>query len=83
MKKGKKYVKAAEMVDANKTYTIDEACELLKKTSTTKFDASCELHVKLGVDVKSADQLVRSTVPLPNGTGKDVRVIALDRKSVV
>lgn len=76
MKKGKKYVKVAEMVDKNKVYTLDEACELLKKTSTTKFDASCELHVKLGVDIKQADQLVRSTVPLPNGTGKDVRVIA-------
>lgn len=76
MKKGKKYVKAAGMVDVKKLYTVDEACELLKKTSTTKFDASCELHIKLGVDVKQADQLVRSTVPLPNGTGKEVRVIA-------
>ncbi len=76
MKKGKKYVKVAEMVDATKAYSMDEACDLLKKTSTTKFDASCELHVKLGVDTKQADQLARSTVSLPNGTGKDIRVIA-------
>ena len=73
---GKKYVKAAEMVDRNKLYTMDEACELLKKTATTKFDSSCELHVKLGVDVTQAEQMVRSTVSLPHGTGKDVRVIA-------
>lgn len=64
------------MVDPNKSYSLDEACELLKKTATTKFDSSCELHVKLGVDVKQADQLSRSTVSLPHGTGKDVRVIA-------
>lgn len=75
-KKGKNYRKVVEQVDHNKVYTLDEACELLKKTSTTKFDASCELHVKLGVDVSQADQLVRSTVSLPHGTGKDVRVIA-------
>lgn len=75
-KKGKNYRKVVELVDANKVYSLDEACELLKKTSTTKFDSSCELHVKLGVDVKQADQLARSTVALPNGTGKDVRVIA-------
>ena len=73
---GKKYTKAAEMVDRNKLYTMDEACELLKKTATTKFDSSCELHVKLGVDVTQAEQMVRSTVSLPHGTGKNVRVIA-------
>jgi len=75
-KKGKNYKKVLELVDRNKYYSLEEACELLKKTSTTKFDASCELHVKLGVDTKQADQLVRSTVSLPHGTGKDVRVIA-------
>lgn len=75
-KQGKKYLKAAELVDITKMYTLDEACELLKKTATTKFDSSCELHMRLGVDVKQAEQLVRSTVALPNGTGKDVRVIA-------
>ncbi len=73
---GKKYVNAAKMVDVTKMYNLDEACELLKKTSTTKFDSSCEVHFKLGVDTKQADQLVRSTVALPHGTGKEVRVIA-------
>lgn len=75
-KLGKKLVKAMELVDNNKLYTLDEACELLKKTATTKFDSSCEIHLKLGVDTKQADQLVRSTVALPHGTGKEVRVIA-------
>jgi len=75
-KRGKNYKKVMDLVDRSKLYTLDEACELLKKTATTKFDSSCELHLKLGVDVKVADQLVRSTVSLPNGTGKDVRVIA-------
>jgi large subunit ribosomal protein L1 len=75
-KKGKNYKKVSELVDRNKVYTLDEACALLKQTSTTKFDASCELHVKLGVDVKQAEQMVRSTVSLPHGTGKNIRVIA-------
>ena len=75
-KPGKKYKKVLELVDRNKMYSLDEACELLKKTTTTKFDSSCELHIKLGVDTKQADQLVRSTVALPHGTGKEVRVIA-------
>ncbi len=82
-KQGKNYKKAAEMVDRNKFYTMDEACELLKKTSTTKFDASCELHVKLGVDTKVAEQLVRATVSLPKGTGKNVRVIAFVNENQV
>jgi large subunit ribosomal protein L1 len=77
MSQGKKYKKAAEMVDPNMLYDLDKAIELLKATSTTKFDSSCELHLKLGVDVKQAEQMVRSTVTLPNGTGKDVRVLPL------
>jgi large subunit ribosomal protein L1 len=82
-KLGKNYKKAAEQVDSNKVYTLDEACELLKKTTTTKFDSSCELHIKLGVDVKQADQLVRATVALPHGTGKNVRVIAFVNENKV
>lgn len=82
-KKGKNYRKVVELVDSNKLYTLDEACELLKKTSTTKFDSSCEVHVKLGVDVKQADQLSRSTVSLPHGTGKNVRVIAFVNENQV
>ena len=71
------------LVDINKSYTMLEACELLKKTSTTKFDSSCEIHIKLGVDTKQADQLVRSTVALPYGTGKVVRVIAFVNENQV
>lgn len=75
-KKGKKYVAAAKLVDPTMAYDLDQAIELLKKTNVTKFDSSCEIHIRLGVDPKQADQLVRSTVPLPKGTGKKVRVIA-------
>jgi large subunit ribosomal protein L1 len=71
---GKKYRKAAELVDRNKAYDLDEALELARKTATTKFDASVEFHVNLGVDPRQADQMVRSSVVLPHGTGKDVRV---------
>ncbi len=83
MKKGKKYVKVAELVNSDKLYNLKEACELLKKTSTTKFNSSCELHVKLGVNTKAADQMIRSTISLPHGTGKDVRVIAFVQESHV
>ena len=82
-KKGKNYRKVVELVDSEKLHTLDEACELLKQTSTTKFDSSCEVHVKLGVDVKQADQLSRSTVSLPHGTGKNVRVIAFVNENQV
>ena len=74
-KHGKKYLEAKALVE-NKFYSVDEAVELLKKTSPTKFDATAEVHFKLGVDPKHADQNVRGTVSLPNGTGKEVRVIA-------
>jgi len=75
-KKGKKYMEAAKLIDVHVAYSMDEAIDLLKKTSKTKFDSSCEIHMRLGVDPKQADQLVRSTVALPKGTGKVVRVIA-------
>lgn len=74
-KHGKKYVEAKALVD-KEFYLVDEAIELLKKTSKTKFDATAELHMKLNVDPKHADQNVRGTVALPHGTGKDVRVVA-------
>lgn len=74
-KHGKKY-KAAKALVTQKIYGIEEAVSLLKKTSTAKFDASCEIHVTLGIDPKQSDQMVRSTVALPHGTGKEVRVIA-------
>lgn len=81
-KHGKKYVAARALVTET-AYDIPAAVELLKKTSTTKFDSSCEVHMKLGLDPKQADQLLRGTVVLPNGTGKKVRVIAFVMESNV
>lgn len=74
-KHGKKYVEASKLVE-NKAYTLDEAVELLKKTATTKFDSSCEVHFNMDLDPTQAEQNIRTTVQLPNGTGKDVRVVA-------
>lgn len=72
---GKKYVEAVKKVDATKTYTPQDAVKLVKETGYTKFDATAELHLKLGVDVKQADQMVRGVVLLPHGTGKKVRIL--------
>lgn len=74
-KRGKKYVAAKKLV-TKEFYEMDEAIALLKKTSVTKFDASCEVHFKLGLDTKQADQNIRTSASLPHGTGKDVRVVA-------
>ncbi|NTW61738.1 50S ribosomal protein L1 [Candidatus Saccharibacteria bacterium] len=73
-RRGKRYQAAAKLVEKNKVYSLSEACELAVKTGTTKFDSSVEIHVRLGVDPRQADQNIRSTVTLPNGTGKNVRV---------
>ncbi|ULQ58150.1 50S ribosomal protein L1 [Flavihumibacter rivuli] len=64
-------------VDSNKIYTLKEASSLVKEVNTTKFDASVDLHIRLGVDPKKADQAVRGTVTLPHGTGKTKRVLVL------
>ena len=72
---GKKYIDAAKLVDASKAYTPKEAVELVKKTSTTKFDASVEAVFRLGIDPKYADQQVRGAVVLPHGTGRTKRVL--------
>ena len=77
MKHGKKYVDSAKLIDRSKLYDTDEALELCVKSATAKFDETVELHVKLGVDSRHADQQVRGAIVLPNGTGKDVRVIAI------
>lgn len=71
---GKKYLQALKQVDEAKNYTPQEAVALVKQTAFAKFDATAELHLKLGVDVKQADQMVRGVVLLPHGTGKKVRI---------
>lgn len=73
-RRGKKYQKVAELVDKTKVYSLADALELATKTNPSKFDASVEVHARLGVDPRQADQNIRATVSLPNGTGKTVRV---------
>ncbi|MFS8499040.1 MAG: 50S ribosomal protein L1 [Micromonosporaceae bacterium] len=75
MKRGKQYRKVAELVDRQRLYTPAEAVRLAKQTSPVKFDATVEVAIRLGVDPRKADQMVRGTVNLPHGTGKTVRVI--------
>ncbi len=77
MKHGKKYVDAAKLIDTAKSYELNDALELCCKTASAKFDETIELHVRLGVDGRHADQQVRGAVVLPNGTGKQVRVCAI------
>ena len=74
MAHGKKYLDAAKLVDRDRAYPPAEAAELVKQTTTVAFDASIEAHLRLGVDPRHADQMVRGTVVLPHGTGKVVRV---------
>jgi large subunit ribosomal protein L1 len=75
MQRGKNYRKAAEIIDRTKLYSPSEAIKLAKQTSTVKFDATVEVAMRLGVDPRKADQMVRGTVNLPHGTGKTARVI--------
>ena len=77
MKKGKKYVESAKLVDKMTQYEVEDAVSLVKKTAVAKFDETIEAHIRLGVDGRHADQQVRGAVVLPNGTGKDVRVLAI------
>ena len=74
-KKGKKYVDSAKLIDRSVQYDVTEAMELVIKTATAKFDETVELHVKLGVDSRHADQQVRGAIVLPHGTGKTARVL--------
>lgn len=77
MAQGKRYIEASKLVDTAKAYDIAEAMDLAIKTATAKFDESIEVHVKLGVDSRHADQQVRGVVVLPNGTGKTIRVLVI------
>jgi len=76
MKKDEKNSKMAKAVDKNKIYTIEEAIDLVKKTSTVKFDSSVEVHIRLGIDPRKGDQLVRGTAVLPHSFGKSKKIAA-------
>lgn len=77
MKHGKKYVDSLKLIDKNKLYDAGEAIELCTKMASAKFDETVEVHVKLGVDSRHADQQVRGAIVLPNGTGKKVKVLVI------
>lgn len=78
-KRGKKYLEAAKLVDSNKKYSLEEAVELVKKTSIVKFDATVEAAFRLNIDPRKAEQNLRGAVSLPHGTGKTVRVLVIAR----
>lgn len=77
MKKGKRYVDALKLIDRSKAYGVNEALELVKKTSNTKFDASVDVAFRLNVDPKYAEQQIRGAIVLPHGTGKTKKVLAV------
>ncbi len=77
MNRGKKYQTNSELVDRNTLYSVSEGVEIFKKQKTAKFDESVEISINLGVEPKKADQMVRGTVALPHGTGKEVKVLVL------
>jgi len=79
MKKGKRYSDAEKLIEAGKDYSLQEAVALIKKTAKAKFDESVEISVNLGVDPRHADQVVRGTVSLPHGTGKEVKILVLTK----
>jgi large subunit ribosomal protein L1 len=79
MKRSKRYREQLSKIDRYKRYTVEEAVKLLKETSNAKFDETVEIAMRLGVDPRHADQMVRGTVALPNGTGKQVRILVLTK----
>ena len=83
MKKGKKYSDSVKLIDRTKLYDPEEAIALVKQTAKAKFDETVELHIKLGVDSRHADQQVRGAVVLPNGTGKTARVLVFAKDAKV
>ena len=80
MKRGKKYRAAVELVEKGKIYELEEAVALVKKTSTTKFDATVDASFRLNVDPRQADQQIRGTLVLPHGTGKTKVVLAITQR---
>ena len=76
-KQGRKYVEAQKLVEKNKLYSAEEAINLVKQTNITKFDGSIELSIRLNVDPKKADQQIRGSLVLPNGTGKTKRILVI------
>lgn len=76
-KDSKRLLEASKLIDSKKTYSLEEAVKLAKETSTVKFDASVEVHARLGIDPKKGDQQIRSTVSLPHGTGKTIKIAAI------
>ncbi len=80
MKKGKKYQDSVKLIEKGKLYDATEALDLVCQTAKAKFDETVEIHVKLGVDSRHADQQVRGAVVLPNGTGKDIKVLVFARE---
>ncbi|HEY8443904.1 MAG TPA: 50S ribosomal protein L1 [Clostridia bacterium] len=77
MKRGKRYIESAKLIDKTKAYDIQEGFQTVLQSATAKFDESIELHVKLGVDPKQADQQVRGITSLPNGTGRKVKILVI------
>ena len=78
-KKGKKYIEALNQIEKGKLYTEEEAVELVKKVSTSKFDGSVEVAIKLNLDTRKSDQQLRGAIVLPNGTGKTKKVLVLSK----
>ncbi len=79
MKRSKRYREIVSKIERTKEYSIEEAVNLIKQSATAKFDETVEIAMKLGVDPRHADQMVRGTVSLPNGTGKKVRILVLSK----
>ena len=81
MKRGKSYIESTKLIDSTKLYDVDEAMEAVTKAARAKFDETVEIHVKLGVDSRHADQQVRGAVVLPHGTGKTTRVLVFAKNA--
>ncbi len=81
MKRGKSYIESAKLIDSTKLYDVEEALEVVTKAAHAKFDETVEIHVKLGVDSRHADQQVRGAVVLPHGTGKSTRVLVFAKNA--